>query len=623
LRVVLCALFAVVLGRTAWISDDAYISFRSAWNLAEGYGLRWNPAERVQAFTNPLWVLCLAAEQLVFGELYYTTLALSAVLSLGALWLVLRGSAWTAVLAGSALVLSKAFVDYSTSGLENPLTHFLLVLFLLTFLRDELDERRVGSLALLAALLAVNRLDTLILTAPSLGLAVYRAHTLRALRAALLGFAPLFAWTAFAWFYYGFPLPNTAYAKAFGLGIPRERIVEQGFVYMWRSLVDDPITLPVTAACALAALASRRPRAIAVASSMLAYLAYVVWIGGDFMTGRFLAAPLVAGVVSFAMLQPDLAPRARPGLAAALLALGIAGPTPTLLAGSDYMDEDERPHFVLDNRGVYFQKTGLSSRVNAWSPLGRVPELSRQDELFLLRAVGHAGFVGGPRMHVVDDLGLCDPLLARLPSREPERFRAGHVPRALPAGYLQAMWTGENSIEHPALAQYYAKLRLVTRGPLWSAERIAAIASFALGREDRLLRRYVEETSAPAPLREIALADLATDLEDGAPWWSPGVCAFPSGVVVVRSAERLHARRLELMLDANDDYWVVVGDELDALGEPLRIPRTSARSGGLHRRTVELPRASAEHGYTFVAVGGEYAVDGLFALGPVRAPDDR
>ena len=41
--------------------DDAMVSMRYARNLAEGYGLVWNPGgERVEGYTNPLWVLYMA-----------------------------------------------------------------------------------------------------------------------------------------------------------------------------------------------------------------------------------------------------------------------------------------------------------------------------------------------------------------------------------------------------------------------------------------------------------------------------------------------------------------------------------------------------------------------------------
>ena len=50
-------LVAVVLIRTAWICDDAYITFRTIDNFLHGFGLRWNVAERVQSFTHPLWLI--------------------------------------------------------------------------------------------------------------------------------------------------------------------------------------------------------------------------------------------------------------------------------------------------------------------------------------------------------------------------------------------------------------------------------------------------------------------------------------------------------------------------------------------------------------------------------------
>ena len=43
-----------------WASDDAYISFRYATNLARGQGLVFNPGERVEGYTNFLWTVIVA-----------------------------------------------------------------------------------------------------------------------------------------------------------------------------------------------------------------------------------------------------------------------------------------------------------------------------------------------------------------------------------------------------------------------------------------------------------------------------------------------------------------------------------------------------------------------------------
>ena len=42
------------------LNDDAMISMRYAHNLARGEGLVWNPGERVEGFSNPLWTLYMA-----------------------------------------------------------------------------------------------------------------------------------------------------------------------------------------------------------------------------------------------------------------------------------------------------------------------------------------------------------------------------------------------------------------------------------------------------------------------------------------------------------------------------------------------------------------------------------
>src|SRR5437773_1541112 len=40
--------------------DDAFISFRYARNLVQGYGLVFNPGEYVEGYTNFLWTLLMA-----------------------------------------------------------------------------------------------------------------------------------------------------------------------------------------------------------------------------------------------------------------------------------------------------------------------------------------------------------------------------------------------------------------------------------------------------------------------------------------------------------------------------------------------------------------------------------
>src|SRR5205814_6382583 len=68
----LFALLALALVRTAWLCDDAFINFRTIDNVLHGYGLRWNVAERVQSFTDPLWLFRVTALVGLTRVCYYT-----------------------------------------------------------------------------------------------------------------------------------------------------------------------------------------------------------------------------------------------------------------------------------------------------------------------------------------------------------------------------------------------------------------------------------------------------------------------------------------------------------------------------------------------------------------------
>ncbi|MCA2001607.1 MAG: hypothetical protein LDL51_07065 [Chloroflexi bacterium] len=77
-----------VEGKTYYVLfDDAMISMRYAYNLAHGFGAVWNAGERVEGFTNPLWVGIMALIHLFPVELNETGFYIQA---LGAALLILN-----------------------------------------------------------------------------------------------------------------------------------------------------------------------------------------------------------------------------------------------------------------------------------------------------------------------------------------------------------------------------------------------------------------------------------------------------------------------------------------------------------------------------------------------------
>ena len=274
----------------AWVGDDAFITMRTVDNFVHGYGLRFNVCERVQSYTNPLWMFLLSAGYWVTLEPFYTVIGISIVISVVAFCLLAQTTTRTdvaPVAIAMGLVFSRAFVDYSTSGLENPLSHLLAIVFLLVAVdpRRMVDEqRRILWAGLIAGLAMLNRLDAGLLYLPSLALLVWEHRDRRraVIRQLAIGFAPLIAWEAFSLVYYGFLLPNTAYAKL-NLQLPRHLLVRNGLNYFLDLAVRDPWSAILLTAGLVMALGNGSRQQRALSAGIVGYLAYVVWIGGDFM----------------------------------------------------------------------------------------------------------------------------------------------------------------------------------------------------------------------------------------------------------------------------------------------------------------------------------------------------
>lgn len=491
-------LHLLVVIRCAWVSDDAYITLRTVDNFVRGRGLVWNANERVQTYTHPLWLLLLSGAYRLTHEAYYTTIAVGLLISLATVSLVAAQAArnlWGRLLAVVLLTTSKSYVDYSTSGLENPLTHLWLVLFAMLYLNGPAQGPRLMGAALLAGLAAFNRLDTVLLFVPPLLWALIQRPIREGMRAAAVGTAPIAAWLLFALWYYGFPFPNTAYAKL-GNGVPWHRLCGQGLRYLLVSAYFDPVLALTMSVAALGALCQRDGRRIAWAGGMLLYTAYVVWLGGDFMAGRFLTPPFLMAVL---LVGACPLPRARwtwAGLAL-FVALSAMRPYTPLWSGARYRGAEPSHlfvhRFILDERGGYHAAAGLMARQgrSPWPQFtGRrdAEEARRLSKKVVVKGnVGYFGFAVGHDVHVVDYLGLTDPLLARLPPVPKPYIRPGHFEREIPAGYYETLEAGVNRIADPGLAEYYEHLCVLTRGSLWDRRRWVEIWKMNAGRYRDLL----------------------------------------------------------------------------------------------------------------------------------------
>lgn len=311
-----------------WVTDDAFISFRYADNLCRGLGLVFNAGERVEGYTNFLWTLLVAGGlRLGVDPVLFTALLgvfaylLTAALWLGISWKLYRADPARPFLPLTALCLLVQHDQhiFATCGLETSwVALFVTLAFgVLLFAKRARDYYLAGAALTVAAL---SRPDALIFLGSAVLLALFSPServksAARLLAVPVLVYFPYWLWR---YSYYGYPFPNTYYAKSGGLAY-----YEQGLLYLWMYVKTYYLFALVPIAIGSLWLRVGRARREKVQPSdtrtawllvafIVPYTFYVVRVGGDFMFGRFLLP--VAGFGFFALECALRRIRVRPAL---------------------------------------------------------------------------------------------------------------------------------------------------------------------------------------------------------------------------------------------------------------------------------------------------------------------
>jgi arabinofuranosyltransferase len=485
----------------AWLGDDIFISLRTAKNIVLGYGPVWNLDDRVQAFTHPLWELLLTLCQLLFP--YATPLAviwLGIGVTLLAVVLFFKDlrSKWVMLLALIALVSSKAFIDYSTSGLENPALYVLVILFA----HEYLSKQRVFWLTLLAALAAVTRLDSIVLFLPAFVPLVrnhwrFRTFWLDVAKGAI----PLIAWELFSVIYYGYFLPNTVYAKTLTY-IPQPIMYQHGLNFFANSLDWDKITLPIILLALVFVDLTRHKRQLALAAGIVCYLLIVFHTGGDYMSGRFLAVPFFLSLYLVSIWLQNEAPRYHrfvlPGLATAVLLLAVITPRSPLfqplVTRTNHTIDLDMNHGngeISDEADVYCPDTCLFHlRKLKTDPYYKQLLTIGKQKVVEFGSIGLVGYYANPHVHIVDQLALADPLLSHLTADL--KSRIGHFHRDVTPDYLASIEQHKNLIQEPCMHRLYSDILPAVSGPIFSLERLKKIIKLNTGYSDHKYEHCVQ-----------------------------------------------------------------------------------------------------------------------------------
>jgi arabinofuranosyltransferase len=500
---------ALLIGRIiecSWIEEDAYVSFRIVDNFIHGYGLRWNPNERVLATTHPLWMLLHIPLYALTDNIVFTTFILSAVFLIGTLYVV-----WHTFpdnpLRQAALFIIPVFASptlnlYATSGQEPVFINFLFVCFGWVLIKK--PNRYWLLLSLFTALSAWARLDTIIFYAPIWLYFIVTQYKHLRWREVIVGGLPLAGWLLFSLFYYGFLFPNTAPAKL-ATGLPLKSYVHSGLAYTLDFILADIWTATILLAgfvfFPIAWIRNRKQTDGAIAACLsfgcLLYCLYVIRIGGYQLGLRMSGLTAMAGIWLWLWRFPRKPDITYFVLACyAMLANFIIAPTADerfkfdFIATSNIRSLFGDPILLTGAEGVIYNTMFVINADLRFRP-NFLPDQKTTYEVSW--AIGRVNFSSGPNVMAIDPIGLSDPLISRLPSINRHWRWVGHNIRSIPKGYLEAFKSGDTSKMYPSLAQYYDKLFLITRGDLWDMERLKTLILFNLGKYEYLRKEYIKQ----------------------------------------------------------------------------------------------------------------------------------
>ena len=287
-RYILASSFIIDGQRFYVLFDDAMISMRYAYNLVHGNGLVWNAGERVEGFTNPLWVVFMALFHLLPIPLAEMSLPIqiSGAVFLGAnLYFVRRivehfTDNLPAMLAAVAFTAFYApLISWGLLGMEVSMLALILTATVWLILKNGLDHFTPWTYILLAVA-TLFRFDMavpylVILAVLFIVQKQYRKqHLLWGLGLLILF---LGGQTIARYLYYGQLLPNTYYLKVEGWPFSL-RILRGLFALVWFMYYTNWVLFLLP----LSIYFFRRDwKVTLVIFVILGQLAYSVYVGGD------------------------------------------------------------------------------------------------------------------------------------------------------------------------------------------------------------------------------------------------------------------------------------------------------------------------------------------------------
>jgi len=474
---ILLGLYLLSIINSAWLSDDSFISLTQIVNFHNGDGLVYNFNERVQAFTHPSWFFLISFVTYITGDYYYTIIFISILLSISAVSIIiyyahLQKNILAGIIGITLLLFSKAFIDYTTSGLENPLSYFLFVVIIYILLMNrEISKSLLIITYITMVLLFLNRMDYALILFP---IVIYMIMLYKSKNITPILIASLITsiWFIFSIFYFGHFFPNTYYAKL-GAGYPISEFIKRGINYYYVQYNNDPITL-VTIFTGIFLGLMQKGVIRATSIGLILYLLYFFKSGGDFMQGRFFAVPVIIAVFSIVTYLSQIKLLTYHLFIILIILFLSLNYTSPLFVDNKYNNNI----FILgvaDERGFYFQRYGLIAPNRKWPKITLLSKNKPEKVEVVCGGLGAFGLSNRDKIHYIDNCALTDPLLSQLPAIKDPDWRTGHQYRNIPTNYREAILDKNIHLQDKALDSLYQDIRIVTQGDLFSKDRLNTI----------------------------------------------------------------------------------------------------------------------------------------------------
>lgn len=292
--------------------DDAMISMRYAENIANGYGPQWNTTgEKVEGFSNPLWVYIMAIVHLLPISKAYTSLVIQLIaiilliLNLILIKKITENLTKDSKIINLSILLTAVYLpllNWSLQGLEITIIVVLLNLYTLKIIEFLKNNNKSFLIFLLPALLLLIRMDAILFSISFILITFFfnkeKLHKLNTptIFSLLSSLTILIIWR---YAYYHEILPNTYYLKMTGYPIIH-RLIKGLYSFIKFSLFLTPffLVLPFWHY-----LKNKNLEILILITPLFVMSVYTIYIGGDswewwIPSNRFLSATIPLFIIA-------------------------------------------------------------------------------------------------------------------------------------------------------------------------------------------------------------------------------------------------------------------------------------------------------------------------------------